>query len=102
MNKIQYIKLLNLRGITELKGISIASAVKQSGGDPTDKEMVEVNKQSMSYYIEKYTEQKELNEKLSKENKKLQERDSWLNCLEMAGVDNWSGYDVAIDMRDEK
>lgn len=37
MNKIQYIKLLAMRGITELKGKSIAEAVKQSGGDPIDK-----------------------------------------------------------------
>ena len=24
----------------------------------------------------------------------------WLRCLEAAGVDNWEGYDMAIDIRD--
>jgi hypothetical protein len=101
MNKIQYIKLLNLRGITELQGITIADAVKQTGGEPTDKEMVEVNHQAMMHYIDKFTEQKEINKKLGDVNEKLQERDNWLNCLEAAGVDNWDGYDIAQDMRDE-
>lgn len=31
----------------------------------------------------------------------LLERESWLTCLESAGVDNWSGYEHAIDIRDE-
>ena len=26
----------------------------------------------------------------------------WLNCLEQAGVDNWEGYDIAIDIRDKE
>ena len=26
---------------------------------------------------------------------------AWLRCLEAAGVDNWEGYDCAIEMRDE-
>lgn len=25
----------------------------------------------------------------------------WLSCLEAAGVDNWEGYGIAIDMRDD-
>lgn len=29
----------------------------------------------------------------------LEERDSWLSALEAAGVDNWSGIDVAREMR---
>lgn len=53
MNKIQYIKLLAMRGITELKGKSIAEAVKQSDGDPTDNEMIKVNQQCMIYFAEK-------------------------------------------------
>ena len=101
MNKIQYIKLLNLRGVVELQGITITDAVKQTGGKPTDKEMIEVNHQAMMYYIDKFTEQKEINNKLGEVNEKLQERDNWLNCLEAAGVDNWEGYDIAQDMRDE-
>lgn len=35
-----------------------------------------------------------------KEYKELQERDSWLYCLEAAGVDNWSGFDLACEIRD--
>jgi len=101
MNKIQYIKLLNLRGVTELQGVTIADSVKQTGGEPTDKEMVEVNRQAMMYYIDKFTEQKDINKKLEDVNGKLQERDNWLNCLEAAGVDNWEGYDIAQDIRDE-
>ena len=101
MNKIQYIKLLNLRGVTELKSISILSAVKQSGGKPTNKEMIEVNYQSMLHYLNKFTEQEEFNKKLININNKLQDRDDWLCCLESAGVDNWEGYDVAQDIRDE-
>ncbi len=101
MNKIQYIKLLNIRGVAELDGTTIADAVRQTGGNPTPEEMVKVNAQAMNHYIEKFTEQRELNEKLSKENEKLQKRNKWLNCLEAAGVDNWEGYGIAIDIRDE-
>lgn len=36
MNKIQFIKLLALRNIFELKGITIAQAVRQSGGERLD------------------------------------------------------------------
>ena len=31
----------------------------------------------------------------------LEKRDAWLECLEWAGVDNWSGWDIAIDLRCE-
>jgi len=101
MNKIQYIKLLELRGVTVLNGTTLADAVKKTGGDPTIAEMVEVNKLSMFYFMEQYNEQKALNEQLNTENIKLQERSDWLSCLEAAGVDNWEGYDIAYDMQDE-
>ena len=61
----------------------------------------EVNRQAMIHYIDKFTEQKEINKKLGEVNDKLKERDNWLKCLEAAGVDNWEGYDIAQDMRDE-
>ncbi|WP_328934187.1 MULTISPECIES: hypothetical protein [unclassified Streptomyces] len=32
---------------------------------------------------------------------KLRKRDAWLSCLEAAGVDNWSGMEHAISMRNE-
>jgi hypothetical protein len=129
MNKIQYIKLLNLRGITELKGISIAKAIEQSGGEPTDKEMAEVNKQAMQYFIEQNIEkEKEIEtlktkvstltfclevQKIEKEINStpqpihesptqerlafLEERNLILLALEGAGVDNWEGYDIAME-----
>jgi len=31
----------------------------------------------------------------------LKESESWLQCLENAGVDNWEGYCFACDLRDE-
>ena len=31
----------------------------------------------------------------------LVEDSRWLTYLERAGVDNWSGYDFAIELRDE-
>lgn len=36
-----------------------------------------------------------------KEYEELVERDGWLMCLEVAGVDNWEGYDVARQMQRE-
>lgn len=36
-----------------------------------------------------------------KEYRELLERDKWLSCLEGAGVDNWEGYDCAIEMREQ-
>lgn len=101
MNKIQYIKLLAMRGITELKGKSIAEAVKQSGGDPTDNEMIKVNQQCMIYFAEKWEDEKIKNSALQKQIEKLEKRDEWLSCLEAAGVDNWNGYSMAIEIRDE-
>ncbi|WP_434593423.1 hypothetical protein [Streptomyces sp. A5-4] len=32
----------------------------------------------------------------------LEERSTWLGCLESAGVDNWPDVDVAREMRDER
>lgn len=31
----------------------------------------------------------------------LVERDDWLDCLEAAGVDNWGGWDYALEIRDD-
>ena len=33
-----------------------------------------------------------------KDYEKLIEDQFWLNCLESAGVDNWDGYDEAIEL----
>ena len=135
MNKIQYIELLKLRGIIKLeKGQSIGDAVKQSGGDPTEKEMVLVNYNSMVYYIDKskdsdsmqssYQRQiEDLKHRLLKsevevanlkakqgkgviiKQEQIDELDdlrAWKNALQAAGVDNWEGYDIAMDMYREE
>lgn len=31
----------------------------------------------------------------------LVEDSDWLRCLEAAGVDNWDGYDYALEIRSE-
>ena len=35
------------------------------------------------------------------EYEKLTKDSEWLECLEAAGVDNWSGYDYAVDLYNE-
>lgn len=105
MIKIQYIKLLALRGVTELVGETVGMAVKRTGGDATQKELVQVNKESMEYYLHKFIEEEKKNAELTKKNseleyqiEKLEERDEWLSCLEQAGVDNWEGFGIAKDI----
>lgn len=105
MNKIQYIKLLALRGITELNGCSIAQVVRESGGEPTLAEMVQVNKEAMDYYIDKFfqEEKKTANQEkmittLLSNIAELEEDSLFLSCLEGAGVDNWDGYGDAQEM----
>lgn len=102
MNKIQYIKLLAIRNVTELNGITIAEAIRKTGGEPTEKEMIKTNEDAMKYYIEKLGEEKYKNEQLQKEIVSLKKRDNWLSCLEAAGVDNWEGYDIACDIYSDK
>jgi hypothetical protein len=100
MNKIQIINLLELRGITEANGVSVGELLAKSGGTPTDQEMAKVNEASMHYFYEKYQDEVSKNEELTKEVQALRKTDAWLRCLEAAGVDNWSGYDLAIEIRD--
>lgn len=106
MNKIQFIKLLESRGITELKGITIAEAIRKSGGDPTLEEMVKVNEQCMIHYLEKFEEEKKSGEAklgiLEKQIQELKERDEFLSCLEAAGIDNWDGYEYAVEISEGK
>lgn len=35
------------------------------------------------------------------EYEKLIENSKWLSCLEAAGVDNWDGYDFALEIKGE-
>lgn len=36
-----------------------------------------------------------------KEYKELLKRDEWLYYLDRAGVDNWGGYDYALELKEE-
>lgn len=37
-----------------------------------------------------------------KEYEKLLERSNWLDCLEVAGVDNWEGISYALELASEE
>ena len=102
MNKIQYIKLINLRGITDLKGKSIAQAVRDTGGDPTDKEMVEVNRLAMNYFIDLNQELRGTISELRESQERLIRRSNWLSCLEAAGLDNWEGIEAAEEIKQQR
>jgi hypothetical protein len=99
---MQYKKLLETRGITELeRGQSVADAVKATGGDPSPEEMLKVDIMVIHHYIDEAKEAREKCEKLGAENGRLWEDSNKLRALEAAGVDNWEGYDVAMDMMSE-
>lgn len=101
MNKIQYINYLKIKGIEELpKGESIGSIMEKIG-EPTTEDMVEVNKMSMDYFIDK-NKVIEAEKQVLEDKCKAMEKDvNWLLCLESAGVDNWEGYGIAIDIKNE-
>ena len=40
--------------------------------------------------------------KLKKRIEELEEREQKLDALEVAGVDNWEGYDIAMDILSEE
>jgi len=65
MNKVQYVKLLEIRGVADLnKGETLFGAVERTGGDPTEAEMVLVNQRAMDYYIGKFDEERKENLRL--------------------------------------
>lgn len=102
MNKIQYIKLFEIRGITEMpKGHTIKSLLVETGGEPSLEEMVQVNKLSMEYFITEKNVLKERNKELQSICNKLEEKVQLLDCLEAVGLDNWIGYEQAIDLMKE-
>jgi len=51
--------------------------------------------------IDAYAEIEKNHAKLQDENKRLKERERLLIALEATGVDNWEGYDAAIDIMGE-
>lgn len=71
--------------------------------NPILKQLYSFINSEMNYH----TDDKELYNNLLKNIELLQfnlnnllERDKWLSCLEQAGVDNWEGYGIAIDIQD--
>jgi len=52
-------------------------------------------------YMEITEKQRKLIIQLEKENKELRKKELRLEALEQAGVDNWSGYDYAMDLLSE-
>jgi len=102
MNKIQYIKLLEIRGVTNLEqGQSINDSLSTTGGEPTEAEMIKVNELAMKHYIQEVEKEKAENIKLKATIADMQEDCDFMRALEAAGVDNWEGYGVAQDIRDE-
>ena len=57
----------------------------------------EIKRKSIEYII--WLEKRLITESIR--NEELQKDADWLRCLEAAGVDNWEGYGVAQDYRDE-
>jgi hypothetical protein len=102
---MQYIKLLELRGVTELeKGQSIQKAINLSGGAPTLKELANTNEQVFLYWMAKHDKLKDevsaLKEIILNNERTISrlEKDGFkLQCFENAGVDNWQGYDFAME-----
>ena len=109
MNKIQYIELLKLRGITELeKGETVGMAIRKTGGEATEAEMVLVNENAMKHFIDKLNESEKTCTELRKQIITLEnevivlgEDVRFLNALEAAGVDNWEGYGTAQEILEE-
>lgn len=105
MIKIQIIKLLALRGVTELIGETAGMAITRTGGEGSLEEMVKVNEQGMFHYIDKLKEQEEINKKLQAEieklkfrNEKLEDDSLMLSCYRNVGVDNWDGAGDAEEL----
>ncbi len=102
MNKIQYINYLKIKGFDELpKEETIGSMIKKIG-EPTTNEMVTVNELTFKYFMSENDELKKEIIKLNKTVSAMEDDIEWLNCLEQAGVDNWEGFGVAQDIRDNK
>lgn len=103
MNKLQLIKLLELRGVTELeKGQSLGQAIRDTGGEARKDELLEVMRLCEVYYLDKIKTLESHVEQLDKRNDDMFEDVIWLRCLEAAGVDNWEGYEIAAEMYNEE
>lgn len=103
MNKLQLIKLLEVRGVTELeKGQSLGQAIRDTGGEATYDELLKVMQLCAEYYNARIESMEKQVEKYSKQWSEAEQDLLWLRCLEAAGVDNWEGHDIAVDMYTEQ
>ena len=59
MNKIQMIKLLEIRGVQNLNGRSIVQAIEESGGMHTTEELAVVNGLAMEHFAKALAAEKE-------------------------------------------
>ncbi len=100
MNKIQYINYFKLKGVEEMPKEKTIGDLMDDFGKPTQAEMVKVNEMTFQYFIEENAKLKKEKEALFYEVERLQKKADWLLCLEQAGVDNWEGYNIAIDIKD--
>ena len=101
MNKLQIIMYCGLKGISQVpEGQSVFNILEELG-KPTDKEMAEVNKRVFEHYMAEDEKLRTQITNLEKRVEDMQEEVELLNMLEVMGVDNWEGYDEAMEMRDE-
>ena len=103
MTKLGLVKLLELRGITELEqGQSVGQAIRESGGEPRKDELLEVLRLCTIHYSEKIEKLESHVKQLDKQNDSMRDDVAFLRCLEAAGVDNWSGYEIAGEIYEEE
>lgn len=95
MTEIQKQALLITRNYIKEDKESLDEAIENSGGIPYGLELTRLNNLTIDLY------EKEI-QRLKNIIIPLEEDSNWLNCLRNAGVDNWEGYEIAIDMFNEE
>ncbi len=88
-------------GTGGFEGAQAANKEAEEWNKRFEKLIASLENENMDFYIEKYKSELIKNEVLSARNNELIERDEWLTCLEEAGVDNWSGIDLANEIKEE-
>lgn len=109
MTEIQKESLLIVRIYIKKDNESLDEAIENSGGTPSENELDRLNNFSIAIYENKLQKQNNKIQNLEEEIQRLknviiplEEDSNWLNCLRNAGVDNWEGYDIAIDAFNEE
>lgn len=72
MNKLQYIKLFELRKVSLQFGQTAEMLMKSSGGEPTQEELNIVNQKVIEFYEKSYRRERERNEELQKRIEKME------------------------------